>query len=225
MFDDSIIGSFGGHMWFMSVIIPLYLVFPLLFHIRKRNGNLFFFIVTLIVSVSYWFIVIMLGKEDSGVYRSFFLQYLWEFSAGMILADLFVKREFKFWDQSPFALTLTSIVGIGLMGLLAVKGGHIGRVLNDIPAAIGYTSFVALSYLIITRYFYPAIRAFLYIGKLSYELYLTHIFVAIVLIRFPFPSTDATISFVESLVIIPFAILVAAIYRKALHPLIRRSIG
>jgi peptidoglycan/LPS O-acetylase OafA/YrhL len=225
MFDDSIIGSFGGHMWFLSVIIQLYLVFPLLFHIKKRIGNLFFFITTLMVTVSYWFIVIMLNKEDSSVFISFFLQYLWEFSGGMILADLFVKRGFKFWDQSPFALTLTSIVSIGLMGLLAVKGGRIGRELNDIPAAIGYTSFTALSYLIITKYLYPSLRAFLSLGKFSYELYLTHIFVAIVLSRFLFYLSDVTISFMESLIIVPFAILVAAMYHKALHPLMRRMIG
>jgi peptidoglycan/LPS O-acetylase OafA/YrhL len=225
MFDDSIIGSFGGHMWFISLIIQLYLVFPFLFQIRRLIGNLFFFIITLIASISYWLIVIMLGRGDSGVYASFFLQYLWEFSAGMILADLFVKRGFRFWDQSPFALALTSIVGIGLMGLLAVKGGRIGRVLNDIPSAIGYTSFAALSYFIITRYLCPGIRAFLYIGKFSYELYLTHIFVWVVLIRIVFHSTDTTISLVQSLVIIPFAILFAAGYRKVLNPLMGRITG
>jgi peptidoglycan/LPS O-acetylase OafA/YrhL len=225
MFDDSIIGSFGGHMWFMSAIIQLYLVFPLLSRARNRIGNRFFFIVTLLLSVSYWFTVIMLGKEDSGVYTSFFLQYLWEFSAGMILADSFVRREFRFWDQSPFALALTSIVGIGLMGLLAVKGGRTGRVLNDLPAAIGYTSFAALSYLIIARYARPLIRAFLRVGKFSYELYLTHVFVALVLVRFLFRSTDAIISPIEGLIIIPFAILGAAIYHKALRPLMRRMIG
>ena len=222
MFDESIIGSFGGHLWFISLIIQLYLVFPLLYQIKKRIGNLFFFIVILIISVSYWFIVIMLGKEDSGVYTSFFLQYLWEFSAGMILADLFIKKRFKFWDQNPFVLTLTSIIGIGLMGFLAVKGGRIGRELNDIPAAIGYTSFAVLSYLIATKYIQPMIRAFLYIGKFSYELYLTHVFVAIVLSRYLFHSTDLTISFMESLIIIPFAMLVATIYHQALHPLMQR---
>lgn len=225
MFDDSIIGSFGGHMWFMSVIIPLYLLFPLLFQIRKCIGNLLFFIVTLAISVSYWFAVILLSKEESGTYASFFLQYLWEFSAGIILADLYVKRGFKFWDQSPFALTLTFAVAMALMGLLAVKGGRIGRELNDIPAAVGYTSFAALSYLLVTKHITPSMRAFLYVGRCSYELYLTHIFVAIVLIRLLFHSTDASISLTQSLVIVPVAILVAAVYHKALHPLMLMVVG
>lgn len=74
-------------------------------------------------------------------------------------------------------LLLFSIVGIGLMGIMALKGGEFGRTFNDIPALLGYGSLAIL----ICHYFW---RIFSWLGSFSYEWYLTHILTFSIIYKF-----------------------------------------
>ena len=213
MFDESIISSFYYHLWFLSTIIQFYLIYPLLLEAKGRLGNMYFVILAISISVIYWFTIIKFNVSEMLVFRSFFLQYLWEFCIGMVLADQYRKRHYKFWQQRVSILFLVTIIGIALMGFMAMKGGYIGRVLNDIPAAFGYTSLVILTYLLFTKINNIFTKIFKYIGSISYELYLIHMFAAMVIVSILFNHTIYSLSYSEGLFIIPFTIALAMCYK------------
>ena len=60
MFDNSIIGSYGSHLWFISVIIQFYLAFPFLIRIKARLGDKYFVILTSLLSMLYWVVLFFL---------------------------------------------------------------------------------------------------------------------------------------------------------------------
>lgn len=220
MFDESIFGSFGVPMWFLSVIIQFYLAFPLLLFIRKRLGNRLFLIITSLVSIFYWIVIGALGLSDRPIFTNFFLQYLWEFCIGMVLAENYKERGIEFWKQKRWILILTAGIGIGLLGLMATRGGWLGREFNDIPAALGYTALAAWSYSL-AQHDRGMVKSLVFIGQISYELYLVHEFVAMVLIKFIFSRMEYNLSYATSLIILPAAILASFLFRKMTQPLIR----
>ncbi len=58
MFIEPYILSFGGHFWFISAIIQLYLLFPVLLWLKKRlHHNGLFLTLTLGVSMAWWLTV------------------------------------------------------------------------------------------------------------------------------------------------------------------------
>jgi peptidoglycan/LPS O-acetylase OafA/YrhL len=213
MFDNSIVGSYGSHLWFISVIIQFYLAFPYLLRIKSRLGNKYFVILASLLSMLYWVGIILCDLTQLRVFNSFFLQYLWEFCIAMVLADHYRKTNYVFWDQKISTLLLATVTGIGLMGVIATYGGTVGRILNDIPAVVGYASLVALAYAIAKKS-KPVVIIFTYIGSISYELYLSHVFVGMVISKILFDHVNINLSYLQSLFVLPFAIISAIYFRK-----------
>ena len=88
MFSERYIESFGGHFWFISTIIQFYIAYPALLWIKsKLSNNRFFFALSLALSVAWWLLVYFLEKGGLRTWNSCFLQFLWEFGLGMVLAD------------------------------------------------------------------------------------------------------------------------------------------
>ncbi|WP_161626833.1 acyltransferase family protein [Desulfospira joergensenii] len=173
MFDESIIESFGDHFWFISTIIQFYIVFPLIITIKNKILVKRFLVFSLLLSLAYWVTISLLKISHLRVYNSFFLQYLWEFNLGLVFAEVYIQKGKCFWDTNIVLLFSTSIAGLSLMALLALKGGQAGQTFNDVPASIGYLSTVAVMYLLVSNC--RKIRSFInYMGKISYELYLLH---------------------------------------------------
>lgn len=211
MFFDQYIESFGGHFWFISAIFQFYLAFPFLLFLKKKLGAGRFFWLCLAVSVGWWLLVFMLEKGGSRVWNSFFLQFLWEFAAGLALAEIFqnskkapesesskpeihrpesffaqhssfdihhssLKNGFwalpNFWIYLPVGLVFSAI-----MVLMIMKFGTIGKIFNDIPALIGYTTLSIFVFRFSERWLPPVERFFRWVGGFSYTLYLTHILV------------------------------------------------
>jgi len=215
MFDESIVNSFGGHFWFLSTIIQFYLVFPLIVGVRRRLDNdATFMAMAVAISVVYWLLISYFEVAEMRVFNSSFLQYFWEFCGGMILADLYKRKGYRFWKQKTVIVGLVAVVGIGLMGIIAVKGGRTGRVLNDIPAAFGYTALVVLVYSIGKNWISVVIGPLKYLGTISYELYLTHMFVALIFIRTVFSGSARDMSPLQATLVLPSAIAVAVLYRR-----------
>lgn len=164
--------SFGLQLWYISTIIQFYIVFPLLYDIRrkqKHGGS--FLAMMLILSVCWWIFVACIGKCDERVWNSFFLQYLWEFALGMEVAaylnsgkDIVIKK---------WALLICSVLGVGLQMVMALCGGNL-KLFNDIPALIGYGSLVLLLYSMGSDICNRMIQ---WISRISYEWYLVHILV------------------------------------------------
>lgn len=223
MFDNSIVGSYGNHFWFLSTIIQFYLFFPVLRFLIEKIGNKMFAISTLSLSIGYWLIVYYSGHAELRVWNSFFLQYLWEFCAGMICAHLIKAKRYIFWEIKWPILFVIAFLGISLMGFLAIKGGYIGKLFNDIPAFFGYSALVILIYDFSFKVMKPSKRFFIWIGGISYSLYLTHLFV---LSLFRFIGETITNGFIMNLSLalglIPLALIFALIYEKTIVLLFRK---
>lgn len=177
MFDETIIGSFGYHYWFLSTIIQFYIIFPLIVAIKQKLSVFGFTATTLLISLSYWLVISYFNLAEERMYNSFFLQYLWEFSAGIMLATYYKDKNRLFWEQNNILLFLIATIGILTMAIMAIKGGRIGQTFNDIPASIGYISLSAFLFSISSKYIQTLKRLLIFVGKLSYELYLTHMII------------------------------------------------
>ncbi|MBV6442250.1 MAG: hypothetical protein EPGJADBJ_03954 [Saprospiraceae bacterium] len=186
MFSERYIESFGGHFWFISAIFQFYLAFPILVWLKTKLGTRHFLSLALFVSVTWWLTVYFLGKGDSRVWNSCFLQFLWEFALGMTLAETFKIRNPKstirisgiWWLPLPIALLFTA-----LMALMILKMGDAGRIFNDLPALIGYAAFSVFFFQVGEKFFLPLKWFFLWVGGFSYSLYLVHILVLEIWLR------------------------------------------
>ena len=131
----------------------------------------------------------------------------------MVLADHYRNNGYQFWDQKISTLFLIMVPGIGLMGLIAVYGGTVGRTLNDIPAATGYTALVALTYAV-TKKTKHLVKLFTFIGFISYELYLTHVFVAMLFNKILFRHIFHNLPYIKILFFSFLAIITAVAFNK-----------
>ena len=174
MFDEDIIGSYGYQLWFISMILQFYLVFYAIVYVKERFSNVVFMAICLAVSLGWASLVFLLGKGSYRVWNSFFLQYLWEFGAGMVIASLLHRNvSLNFKVRGIYALTI-GIACCMLYAAMAVLLGRLGGLLNDIPALIGYSLLGIWIYQLrndtITHFF-------LFTGKVSFSLYLLHILI------------------------------------------------
>ncbi len=214
MFDESIMTSFGYHFWFLSTIIQFYIAFPLIILIQEKLNTLSFILISLLISILYWLIITYFNVTDQRIYNSFFLQYLWEFNAGIVFAKYYKDKNILFWEQRNTLLLSVAIIGLSLMALMALKGGDVGKIFNDIPASIGYLSLSALLFSIFNKLIKPIKSFFIFIGKISYELYLVHMLIYILLNNI-YESLFSTSNILISLfLILPLTILISYTVHK-----------
>jgi len=178
MFFPSFEDSFGVQMWFISTIIQFYLVFIPLCYLKKKTGTTAFILISATLSIIWAIVTISIGKADSRVWGSFFLQYLWEFSIGMCLGEYFrnYHREFNknFSIKSIIVILAFSFIVYAVMSLV---GGPL-KAFNDLFSALAFGSLTLAMYRIklLTRFF-------LWVNTFSYELFLVHILVFTVMFR------------------------------------------
>jgi len=180
MFLEKYIEAFGGHFWFVSTILQFYLVFPLLHFFKKRVNNDSIFLGTaLILSISWWCVVVVLEKGGMRTWNSFFLQFLWEFALGMVLAERYRSNKpfGAFWTHPIWQYLLAGVFFSALMVWMVQKWGPAGKIFNDIPAMIGYTALSLLVYRVLAALAPRILRLFLWAGGFSYSIYLVHILV------------------------------------------------
>ncbi len=191
MFDEQIIGSYGFQFWFLSMIIQFYLLFPFLAILKQRMKEVPFLITALAVSLSWSLLVILLGKEYQRVWNSFFLQYLWEFALGMVLAERVSGKTMKGIPEMKaiFYLAL-GIVNCLIYSLLSFLGGQTGKMLNDVFALAGYGFLAVWFYRLGLK---PVNTFFLFIGKISLSVFLWHM-LAVNLILVIFPGMNIWVS-------------------------------
>jgi peptidoglycan/LPS O-acetylase OafA/YrhL len=179
MFDNAIIGSYGGHFWFISTIIQFYLIFHLLAWLKKRTSNLAFLAIGIGISLAWGIIITLLDKSELRNWNSFCLQYAWEFMLGMVIANLVftdkLKFKFKYWH-----FLLMAGFCLPAYALLALKAGNIGKVFNDIPALIGYLAIAVFIYNLKLK---PLNKFLLHTSKISYSFFLIHILINTLIIN------------------------------------------
>jgi peptidoglycan/LPS O-acetylase OafA/YrhL len=174
MFFADIMGSYGYQLWFMSTIIQLYFLFLPLAWMKERMKDGAFFLAGLAVSIGWGILVVAMGDASLRNYNGAFLLYVWEFMLGMLLAGKLYRDGYEFWNLGVLCLVLLSIGGIACYGVMALEFGAYGRLLNDVPALVGYT---CLSILIYRLGIGLLNRFVLFASKFSYALFLVHILV------------------------------------------------
>ena len=233
MFSVELDTSLCYPYWFISTIVQFYLFWPLIVKVyRMRWGGAGLFIISLLWST----IVGLLGLEEERPWGSFFLQYIWEFALGMWIAERCLKPDGKAtgscWGKRTSSsgrallgnggeklmdiqaykwwwLIAGAISGMGLSAMMAWNGGVL-KLYNDIPSLIGYLSVALLVYKVGVK---VVNRSFEWTNSFSYELYLVHSLVFVVV---GYLLTTSISSFpISALLIIKFVIacIVAYIFK------------
>ena len=201
--------SFGIQFWFISTIIQFYLLFiPMCKLKEKIDNNKLFLSMGLLISVFWWIICYVLNVSDIRVWNSFCLQYIWEFSFGMVLADEFKKG--KIYKIYILQLFFVAVVGLGLQAGLAMYSDKF-KLFNDIPALFGYS---ALSLLLMNIKLIKKVCVI--ISKFSYELFLIHILVfktVFQIIQF----NSLTMQIIEALIAFILSLICAFIYNRLIN--------
>lgn len=179
------IESFGGHFWFIATILEFYLLYPLLVRWNARLGHPWgFWGLSLLLSACWWELLFLTGNETNRLWCGFFPQFLWEFVLGMVLAQTYQGQlpasntpviRGDFWTYSLGQCLGVGLFFIALMAVMVVKMGDIGRLFNEIPALIGYTALSVFVYQISALYFPKIKNGLLWLGKISFSIYLVHI--------------------------------------------------
>jgi len=174
MFIESLEGSLGYQMWFISTIIQFYLLWPIiikLFMNRHKWNGVF---AALFISLLWGTLTALLKINDMRIWNSFFLQYLWEFVLGMKLAEIYYYKNLPSIKlPSLIYLVPIAIAGIVLTGLSGIKGGWL-KAFNDIPSLLGYLSLLLITYKLFSNIWK---RFIIFTNQISYEWYLVHILV------------------------------------------------
>ena len=209
MFVSRYENSFGAQLWFISTIFQFYLVFIPLAKVKEKLRPIVFFLISLMISISWWIIVAKTGLVYERTMNSFFLQYLWEFVLGMCVAD-YVSSHGGFLSVSTPKLLVCAVIGILIQGFTGIKGGYL-RLFNDIPALLGYGS---LALIICRLSIKPLRRLLLFISSISYEWYLVHVlvFTAVFCVK----PADAVTELFMCILAFALSILAAWIYKKVL---------
>ncbi len=187
MFSDEYIESFGGHFWFISAIIQLYLIFPVLLLCKKYLGGILpLFMMALAGSMLWWIWVYYSDRGHQRSWNSCFMQFLWEFVFGMMIAEYWKTEKGKvFFEKMGRYWWVSLPMGLVFMALMAwsvLRWGAIGKIFNDIPALLGYGLLSIFVYECCRRYFRVIKYFFLWVNEFSYSLYLVHILVLSVFI-------------------------------------------
>ncbi len=160
--------SFGLQFWFISTILQLYLLFPLLCRFREKTSRRALILLGLLVSMVWWILMEATGLGAYRIWGSFCFQYLWEFTLGMAAAEYIMNTESVRFPVG--GLLLTAAAGLGLQAVTAMAGGW-AAAFNDVPALFGYGSAALLLYHFGRRIVRPL---FLWIDTISYEWFLVH---------------------------------------------------
>ena len=181
MFDENIMTSFGYHFWFISTIVQFYLFFPLLAYVRQKiHSDKKFLVISLVISFSYWIILGFFKLYDQRIFNSSFLQYLWEFNLGVVLASLYISKNFILWESNKFVCFFLSILSFLIAAFLELKGG-IGRIFNDVFSSLGFLCISIFLYAICKSRFFLIKEFMIYISKISYEFYLVHLLIFVLI--------------------------------------------
>lgn len=172
MFLPAYAESLGLQLWFVSTIIQLYLLFPLLTWAAKRLGMRRLFALALAVSVAWWCFTAVTGLYVERVWNSFCAQFIWEFVLGMAAADCLHRG--KIFPLRPLPLAAVALTGLGLQAVLALWGGYPWRLFNDIPALFGFGAALLFVYALAGKWLH---RPAVWLSGISYAWYLTHILV------------------------------------------------
>lgn len=185
-FDTKIALSFNWPTWFLSSLLISYFLAPLLcrvFRFKMVYENIICVLFTIVI-IAIWTYV---WRNDSEIYgRGYYYVYIFplaralDFIIGINLGFLFQKNdnldeisEFKV----SFATVVETVVIISICGLFTIGKIFVPRIATYTAVFIPFAVMLILVFArergLITRYFANN-KVILFIGKLSFELYIVH---------------------------------------------------
>lgn len=172
-FIEQYVLAINAPWWFVITILEFYGLFPFIYGAYKKWGALKFLCASFLVTVSFQFLYCAVLNSENSVFQKFFLAFLFEYSVGIYLADLYLHK-IEIFKRLLFG------VGPVLAGLfleavgtwLAFQGGF-GLALNDVFNALGFFILsVNFSYFLWKTEF--ARRSMEQLGKLSLGIFILH---------------------------------------------------
>lgn len=158
--------------WFVVTIAQLYLIFPLLYSSIKRYGSKAL-LVTLLMTLGYVVLYAVVLKSSNTVFTKFFLAFLFEYTAGIYLANIYLKNQdvLKKYiiGNYPFLFGLA----METIGTALAFCGDVGLAFNDIFNAAGFF-IIALNICNWLYEFKVINRLFYWLGKYSMPIFLLH---------------------------------------------------
>ncbi|BDS11457.1 acyltransferase family protein [Aureispira anguillae] len=211
MFDEHIIGSYGYPMWFISMILQFYFTFHLIVWCKSKLKNRTFLIASFFISISWALVVFLMNKESERVWNSFFLQYFWEFSLGMVLAEKVFENE-GLLEKNPnqSLLLIIGVINCIFCGFLGMKAGDVGKLFNDFFALTGSACLATFLYNVKIK---PLNQLFLFVGKISTAVYLLHILVILTITNLFDNLAPIHIVLLAGITVIP----VSLVYQKMIN--------
>lgn len=181
VYDIPFLQKFNGDLWYVTLILQLYLLFPILYYLMKKIGAKWFLIGVTLLCVGFRTVCWMyLSSAPMGViadvqngYRlfGFFLPRLFEFGFGMVLA--------VWYCQKDTVLDGLRTWKVGLIGAILATGGialntyNWGWSISDPVISVGL--FALFMYLGFQLSKVGVVRKVLkFISDSSYELFLLH---------------------------------------------------
>lgn len=213
MFFEKYDTSFGGQFWFISTIIQLYLVYPLLLKVVNLLNPFLCLFGFIVISILYSLTISYLGYGELRVVNSFFIQYLWEFVLGMIVAKKGLIE--KVISIKWYILSIIALVAYSVMALLVLNFGSFGKNLNDLFSFIGYFSISVIIFKVVKKSS-KTFRAVIAFEKISYPLYLTHTFIFSLFFNFFFQK----ITLIHLPIIITISFIFAYLFSLVLNKLL-----
>ena len=197
VFDVHWIQQLEGNYWYITLILQLYLIFPILYWLSKKVGVKNFLVITFLLTFAYrlmatfgyqwlkpWIDVPYLDSSPMGVIApnqnsyfgfSFFLPRLAEFALGMALAYWQFGKE-KILDK----LVGGRWGGVKMVGFWVVAGAgfaldsvQAGWIISDLVIAIGLFGLLLNISNYLQRWSWAEITV-RFLGNYSFEIYLVH---------------------------------------------------
>ena len=147
--DEQYIHSINGNFWFLHTLIEFYLIFPILVLLINKMTNLKFLLFTYIIvllyiiSYTYYFSV---DSTNLNPYTAFFINYLYDFSLGMVLAK-YLKAH-KIIKFNIIYIVIIFLLFEGIRVYLSQISAF-GRNINDIFFSIASILFIfSFSYIL-----------------------------------------------------------------------------
>ncbi len=172
MFIPAYTATFGFQFWYISTIIQFYLFFTVLVMLFQKIGARNFFIMSCLISFSWAVLISLLGLTEVRVWNSFFLQYLWEFALGMVLAAEYAREgKLRLETMSMPKLIMVTLISFVIYSVLSLIGGFL-KAFNDPFSLIAFGGICLILY---RCNFLPGFVHFT--SGISYEIYLLHVLI------------------------------------------------
>ncbi len=175
MFDETIIESYGIHFWFISTLLQFYVLYPFLYLTSIRRPRAFLPACFILSIIRIIFLnsspYLGLGNlELDRVWKSFFLQYIWEFWSAIVIAQKWEKYSDIFERSQWFTFIAFGVCALGIYAILSYRWWSFWRTINDVRWLIWFGCLCLGVYRLCTK----THTIMEYIGRWSYSIYLFH---------------------------------------------------